>query len=587
MPPENRPALHAERRAVLQAEHVSPLDALLAWLRHPIVVFLLPLTLLLAGPKIYDAISFEPARPIQESQLQEVASLLDDIYATLVNMTFMPPTAVKRGPHQINVTAIPCRRDPAALRFMEIMPLVDHTELGPSAAAFEADWFYGGEFIDYRDPDHLHVSCDPYRAEGTWHQVKDGQVQLTEWGTGGWNGDRTHVLLYDTKINAIQVYEGEHIVSLINEEDSHRRREHYAGPILYRHSISQPLAALRPDDFEWETWFDAPTFLRRLLHAYQSLELTPWETSNREDGWGVNTTIAKDLLRKNGWPQSFDSAGFNADLIRARHISPERGPAEAAFQAIAALTGPPEASGWYPPGNIEHTRNSTVGLDQSARRENNEEIRWYWLYRAASDRWALENQEIELHAAQKTYELLCPNGVCIAPGNRMLWNFFYLEQVYDKAQRAISAEEACREVLRYDTCMARHKSEARWLHLAYTESKADAVAHCTATTDCTLRCKLLPQPSLEEQIMSSTSRLHDRLLQHQILVKKTQQWHSTIPKHLTQALEHVQKDIDRWNGAAQSEMESIERLRTLLGSGNREEWQRCMDEETCANTGML
>lgn len=587
MSSERRPTLHTARRATGQAEHVSPLNALLAWLQHPVVMFILPLTLLLVGPKMYDAISFQPVRPVQESQLQEVASLLEDIYTTLVDLTFMPAVAIKRGPHRINVTAIPCKRDSAVLRLMEIMPYVDHAELRPSAAAFEADWFYGGEFINYGDTNHLHASCDPYRAEGTWHKVKAGQVQLTDWGSGGWNGDRTHVLLYDTDTNAIQVYEGEHIVSIINEEDPMHDREHYAGPALYKHSFSQSLAALRPDDFEWETWFHAPTFLRRILHAYQSLALTPWETSNREDGWGVNVTIIKALLRKNGWPGSFDPDHFNADLIRARHADPGRGPAEEVYQSIKTLTGPPEASGWYPPGTIEHTRNSISGLEQTAHREKNEELRWYWLYRAATDSWTLERQEKELEQAQKIYDQLCPNDVCIVPGDEMLWDFFHLEQVYDKAQRAMSAEEICQKALHYETCVARHKDEARWLHLAYAQSRAEAVAHCKNTTDCTLRCQLLPQPSLEEQFMLSVGRLHDRLTEYQTLVRKTQQWHTTIPKHLTEALKHVQKDIDRWGGAAREVTDSTERLRRLFKSGDLEEWQKCMDDEICVNTGIL
>ncbi|KAH7413913.1 hypothetical protein DE146DRAFT_11853 [Phaeosphaeria sp. MPI-PUGE-AT-0046c] len=582
MSPEPKSGFDLGRRATLQAENVSPLKAFLVRLSSPFNLFFIFITILFGAPQIYDALSPEPMRPTQESQLQEVASLLDDIYSTLVNMTFMPATAIKRGPHQINVTAIPCARDSAVLRLMEIMPFVDHAELKASAPAFEVDWFYGGEFIDYRRIDHLQSGCDPYRAKGTWHQVRDTEVQLTDWGWGGWDSDRTHVLLYDTQINAIQVYEGEHTVSLTNEDNPHRGREHYAGPDLYKHSFSQPLAALSTDDFEWDKWFDAPTFLKRILHAYQSLALTPWETSNREDGWGVNGTIIKSLLHENGWRHSFNADHFNADLIRVRHADPGRGPAEAAYQSIKTLTGGITELGFHDPGDIEYTRNSIPRLDETARQTKDEEQHWYWLYRAVSDRWTLERQEMELEEAQKTIERLCPNDECIAPGDKILWDFFHLEKVYEEAQRAMPAQEACNKAPRYDTCIARHNNETRWLHLAYENSKSEALTHCASTG-----CTLLPQQSLEEKMLSSVGRLHDRLIQHPDQVKRLQKWYDSIPEHLATAREDVRKDIDRHNDAAQSEAESIERLRQLFKEGDREKWQRCMDDQGCPYLGML
>lgn len=498
-------------------------------------------------------------------------------------MTFIPATAVKRGPHHINVTAIPCRRDPSVLRLMEIMPFVDHAEL-KAAAAFEVDWFFGGEFIDYHRLDHIHAGCDPFRADGTWHQVQDTHVQLTDWGSGGWNGDRTSVLLYDTKTNAIQVFEGEHTIRFINEDDPrHDRYDYnYLGANLYKHSLSRPLAARRTNDFDWEEWFDAPTFLRRILHAYQSLALTPWETSNREDGWGLNVTIIKSILQDNGWPNFFDPDQFNADLIRAKHADPGRGPAEAAYRSIRTLAGGVDGLGFRNPGDIEYRRNSIPGLEDSARLEKNEEQHWYWLYRAASDRWTLEKQEAELKEAQKIVERLCPNDECIAPGDKILWDFFHLEKVYEETQRATSAEEACAKSARYDTCVARHKNETRWLGRAYDKSKCEALARCASTG-----CSLLHQQSLEEQILSSSGRLHDRLTQNQIHVRRVQEWHDTIPEHLTEAREHVQQDIDRYHDAAEFQTESIERLRRLFKEGDREKWQKCMDDQSCPFTGML
>jgi hypothetical protein len=64
-----------------------------------------------------------------EDQLQEIAALMDEIYTILANTSFIPHGSIKRGPHQINATASPSKRNAAELRLMEILPYVDHTHV--------------------------------------------------------------------------------------------------------------------------------------------------------------------------------------------------------------------------------------------------------------------------------------------------------------------------------------------------------------------------------------------------------------------------------------------------------------------------
>lgn len=129
--------------------------------------------------------------PVQEANLQEVAALLDDIYTTLVNMTFIPSTAIKRGPHKINTIAIPCKHTSAVLRLMEIMPYMDNDEVMEKDGVYRTDWLFGGEFVDYRRSDHLEEGCEPLRSDFTWFEGIANTVALTRWGYGGWNSDRT------------------------------------------------------------------------------------------------------------------------------------------------------------------------------------------------------------------------------------------------------------------------------------------------------------------------------------------------------------------------------------------------------------
>jgi hypothetical protein len=383
-----RRALHQDRREALQPAQTSPASALLAWLQHPVIVFALPLVILVCGPTLHNCLSPAGVLPVTESRLQEVASLLDDIYTTLANMSFIPETAIKRGPHQINTTAIPCQRDPAVLRLMEIMPYVDRVEVEEEDEVQRTDWLFGGEFIDYRDPFHLIDGCDPIRTENTWWFTKPTAVALTYWGTGGWNGDRTHVLLYDTTYNAIRVFDGETWIRF--REATRPPADYYHGSVrsLFRHGAQGPTAVKverRVANSDHIFWFDAPWLLRGILDAYQSLVWTPWETSNREGGWVVNGTVIKDLLRKNGWPRTFDVDQFNADFLRAQHAPPRRGPATAVYKMIEELDGNRAYhSPGYQSGDIRMARDKIDNFEMQARNTADEQERWYLLFRAGA-----------------------------------------------------------------------------------------------------------------------------------------------------------------------------------------------------------
>jgi hypothetical protein len=493
----------------------------------------IPLFVLLCGPVLYNLLAPYPILPTSESQVQEVSALLDDIYTTLANMTFIPATAIKRGHHNINTTAIPCQRDSAALRLMAIMPFVDQFEVKEHGEVYRTDWLYGGEFIDYRRPKHLIESCDPVRSENTWFYTGPNMVALTSWGSGGWNGDATHVLVYDAARNAIGVWDGEGWIRLYDQDDPAYPYFDYTGVGLFNHSITANLAVGR-DGWGWQVWFDAPTLLRRMLHAYQSLAWTPWETSNREDGWGVTDDSVKELLRKNGWPHVFDADQFNADFIRAKHKPSGRGLAEDALNIIEELQGKQEEEGKYHAiGRIPQTKQSIERLERYTKQETDENARWYWVYRAQSDRWKLARDEADLAAAKTTVERLCPDGVCVKDKDLILWEFFSLGKEYKKAQRHLPPEKACEQDLkdttdplsynseRYNNCVTKRHREAHWLQLAYTQSEADALKSGT----------LLPRSSLLDRANAEVKRMEQQIARVEAQALEMYAWLPTLPEN--------------------------------------------------------
>jgi hypothetical protein len=580
--PSRREAHEARSRAALRPAPV----ALIRW---PLSVLLavgvgIPLFVLLCGPMLYNLLAPYPILPTSEAQLQEVAALLDDIYTTLANMTFIPATAIKRGPHNINTTAIPCQRDSSVLRLMEIMPYVDRFEVKEHGEVSRTDWLYGGEFIDYRLLEHLIEGCDPVRSENTWFHTGPNMVALTSWGSGGWNGDATHVLVYDTARNAIGVWDGEDWIRLYDQDDPGHAYYDHTGVGLFNHSITANLAVGR-DGWQWEIWFDAPTLLRRMLHAYQFIAWTPWETSNREDGWGVTDDVVKELLRKNGWPHIFEGDQFNADFIRAKHTPTGRGLAEDVLNTIEELQGKPEEEGKYHAiGRIPQTKQDIERLERLIEKETDENTRWYWVYRAQSDRWNLARDEADLEEAKITVERLCPGGLCVKDVDLILWEFFSLGKEYKKAQDRLPPEKSCESDLkdmagrlpnspeRYNNCVAKRHREAHWLQLAYTQSEADALTRGT----------LLPRPSLIDRANTEIKKMEQQITRAKAQALEMYAWLPTLPENAEWArteFERAASAMQNWPWNIKATIEWYEQQ--LADGGDKVRLERCLDDGDC------
>lgn len=550
-------------------------------------------------PRIYELASPDSWRPINESQLQQVASLLDDIYMTMINMTFLPSTAIHRGPHQINTTAITCKRDQSVLRLMEIMPYIDNFETTEKEEVYRRDWLQGGEFIDYRKPEYLEEGCDPLRTKGTiYHDVTPTTIPLTSWGNGGWNGDRTWVLIYHTDLNAIRVFEGEDWETLHDEDVNGPAwsLKDTTGIGLFTHSVEHPLAAVSKDLVGWQQWFDAPTLLRRILNAYQSLAWTPWESSsqrdtlNREEGWGVNVTVIKDMLRKNGWPDTFDPDQFNVDLMRAKHKPSKYGLAEAAYKRIEELKGGKEEIGEMDIGVIASLNRDISSLEAKNAKEKDEQQRWTNVFRIQSQHWRLERLLAELAAAKKTITELCPDGECIKPGDEILHEFHSIEKSYLKAQRGPQPAKTCDWDLADQpfpaspptptllaNCIAHRHREAKWLDLAYHQTRALALSHCARTNR-----NLILQRTISELVASKVAELEQEAANDKAKAKIMYEWLPTLPEWAEQArAEYEMEASAAANGPwyARERIEWFEEM--LVGEEGRDKLWRCWDDGAC------
>lgn len=483
------------------------------WLQHPVTVFLVPLITILFLPSLYKFLPSVIDPSYDDTRLQNVASLMDDIYTTLADATFIPHNAITRGPHVINKTALPCTPSAAVLRLMEHLPYVDLSLVN------EPDWIYGGHFVDYRYPEHMADLCDPCRGRGfDWTDyMSPTDISLTNWGTGGWNGDRTWVLIYDTGRDAIRIYEGE---LWITREGAEQK-------------FGKGMESWWFED-DGELWWDrddgAVHVLRAIGNNFKTLEWTPWGTSNRENGFGVPPKTIKNILRHNGWPKAFNRDQFNADFIRNRHKPSGKGHAGAALKKIDSIvgwnqtivedgwTGYDESKGerWYAQDRLERHRQALVDTTDLEERQVQE---WH----VQQDLWHLEDLQTSLEAARAEVGRLCPDGVCVKEKDLILWEFVALQQTYEQASYTDSTKE-CEYQLYHNPsddpywlpkCISNKEMERSWLQLAHDQSHAEASAHCEATG-----CELLPFKTVFDRTKDKIADLEKLIIERRVALER-------------------------------------------------------------------
>lgn len=452
------------------------------WLQHPVTVFLIPLITFLALPNLYKLLPYVADPSYDEARLQEIASRMDDIYTTLAAATFIPRNAITRGPHIINQTALPCTPGASVLRLMELLPYVDLSLVN------EPDWVHGGQFMDYRNPEHIAELCDPCRGRsiGWTDYMSPNDIALTNWGTGGWNNDRTWVMIYDTARDAIRIFDAE---LWVTRGDAER-------------NFGKEMDSWWFED-NGELWWDrddgASHVLRAIANNYKNLGWTPWGTSNRENGFGVSPVIIKNLLTRNGWPEALNRDQFNADFIRGKHKPSGKGYAEAALRNIEDITGfnrsifSPIEDGWTDwDANVgewwygqDRLKRSRQQLAKATDLEERQVQEWDIQHTI----WHLENLRARLDTARGEVARLCPNDVCVKEEELILWEFVALQRTYEETMYT-NISQVCEHKLHYapsddparlDKCVSNTKMEHLWLELAYRQSKAEALTYCDKT----------------------------------------------------------------------------------------------------------
>ncbi|KAI0473639.1 hypothetical protein GGR56DRAFT_696067 [Xylariaceae sp. FL0804] len=142
--------------------------------------------------------------PEQKARLHEVADLMLEIYQTLVEMRYLEPEGIIRGPHHIDQELLAeCNKhglDPAVIYLYSILPYIDEAE------AQNRDFFHGSAFADFRKAGEVRQGRDPFyaRPEGDFEDER-GQYMRPWYTPLDHLSNHSSVMIYDARGHQIWV----------------------------------------------------------------------------------------------------------------------------------------------------------------------------------------------------------------------------------------------------------------------------------------------------------------------------------------------------------------------------------------------
>ncbi|KAF2021347.1 hypothetical protein BU24DRAFT_404362 [Aaosphaeria arxii CBS 175.79] len=328
--------------------------------------------------------------PEEKAQIDELASLLDQIYSTLANMTYLPSSSIKRGPHSIKTTNAAYNSQISQL--LSALPYIDQP------LPDKEPWLFETDFVDYTDPKEREDTRDPLLCEGQY--MTPSMIALNSIGVG-WS-----VLIYDFEGNKIRMINAlEWSNSALDWQplldfdrvEARKRRD----MICHGDDIRQ----------FWEDlpYIEAPFFLRDLLQRYRDGDMIPWTTTPEMDAKAY-----KNLLLQHGWPDTFNADRFRANLFRLQNRASPHGNAKAAHSLAAELEGKPPFTS---PGLIanlkQHLLDTFTQLSTTPESDSETKLQLSFQHERLS--LDLARRYDELHAAKTLIARLCPAGVCVKP----------------------------------------------------------------------------------------------------------------------------------------------------------------------------
>ncbi|KAM7212189.1 hypothetical protein V8F06_012441 [Rhypophila decipiens] len=449
----------------------------------------------------------------QKQQLEEVATLMLEIFRTLQRMAYLEEEWIQPGPHNDAINAVmPLYQsldiDPAIIYLYSILPYIDPT------AHRRVDFFDGGTFVDFRNESHVRDGRDPFYSYTKETKVQSWMTPLSQ------TGNETKMVFYDAKRHRVGIFGGicggvshglsgdlnidvgrcisetredgskwwyrkarDGVEVDIETEEEFRRRENQW------YAKQRAIWAERAGEGEeFENNLEemmrnesrpAPDVLRDINRWYIELVNAPGaEGSNSGEYWHAEWVVP--LYRKHGWPgEDFDREAFLADNLRAYCLD------RAKYLAEGPLRQVPNE-----PASERPLQEALMAKIETAKAAGDIDGEWALRWDMLWDELHYQDQKAWYERAKETAERLCPNGECIKPSELPLWELREVQtQMYDEQQRLreLQSDGSSVRFFRESTPereeeIRRHERKVALLEKAIAASEADVARLCPDKT---------------------------------------------------------------------------------------------------------
>ncbi|KAL2858551.1 hypothetical protein BJY01DRAFT_201332 [Aspergillus pseudoustus] len=483
----------------------------------------------------------------QKAQLEETATLLSTIYTTLAEMRYLDPVSIQTPPH--NLTALyplyqqQYNLDPSLLYLYSILPYI-----GPPSAGV-TDFFHGSEFVDFRDPEHVVESRDPFYAspdEGADFDAENGPYM------GAWVtplsrlGNHGSVIIHDARLHRIWIVDQEGWETTdpgISEDERIAAAARVVPEPTNRNSFTH--IASRP----------AGDVLRDINRWFRELEILPGGGENSL-GWNDEELELPRLYRQNGWPDDFDGEGFEVDLARRHAWITGKDRADEPLREVESFH---RMRGWLEE-NIARYR-ATIADPTSSPDEQWIARFELWRSEVFQERLLAEGGEKE-----KLATVRCPGGVCVQEDERVLWEAEVLRQEVKWHQQAIVSDREWADEFREseperaeESEMEAHVNEKKVMiyQKAYEAAIADAERRCPGTTFHSVSGKESLDP---EDLPTSIRKLKEAIPKDELEIQEVQEWKAQVPDECLEAEDKVEQQVSRLVAELSHKRETLERL---------------------------
>ncbi|PWI70134.1 hypothetical protein PCL_00278 [Purpureocillium lilacinum] len=476
--------------------------------------------------------------PSQKAKLHEVADGMLKVYQTLVRMRYLDASLIQEGPHNVD-HLLPLYRslglDPSIIYLYSILPYVKPGDDGGGG-----DFFQGGEFADFRDEEDVRQARDPFYSDAAEDAMRPWMTPLSN------IGNHHTALIYDARKHCIGIFDqlnsgsGDHNLyegciirkeDEVDEEEGDQREGHGVG--------SGGSAGGEPDETDeeengvqsdeedgqdddgddedeeeaedeqgdedgdshddedsgdddggHECWLDemdcrpAPNVLRGMVLWFESLTELPGGGEQSGPEWSAD--IIKPLYIKHGWPHAhFNGDAFLVDQARAQAVLDARDAAEEPQRKVDRLH-PDKGTTQNADDDGSNSPLIQRGRERLAAATTPDEewaARWeLWCAECGHKRRLRAFREAEADLQRE-----CPDGVCVKPGEMVLWELRQLREELLSAERALKrcrqeindageTDDDARRSLQIQLRQAERRAET--YRRAYAACEADAKRDC-------------------------------------------------------------------------------------------------------------